>query len=189
VHGAQQLRLPQTATSFAIEDYFAFCRDFGAPLSASSIAIRREMLLAIGGFPEDIAQGEDLVTWARLACRGAIAFCPRVSARYHVRDAAPLRPARPDRVAAALAQLAGASGYRAAWHRSRAALFCEHGDAVSTLRELAVAAQVDHPIVRDLVLALALALPRVPRTALFAWRRRRRFQHADANAAAARSNV
>jgi cellulose synthase/poly-beta-1,6-N-acetylglucosamine synthase-like glycosyltransferase len=191
-HGVQLLRLPQRSSSFEIADYFAFCQDFGAPLSASSIAVRRETLQAIGGFPEGIAQGEDLVTWARLTCRGTIAFCSRVSARYHVADSAPVRPAEPDRVAAALAELAapGARAYRASWHRSRAALFCELGDSGSTLRELAIASCVDRPAARDLALALSLTLPRGPREALFAWRRRQRFQpHAAAKASVARSNV
>jgi glycosyltransferase involved in cell wall biosynthesis len=58
-----------------ISDYFAFAlRHGGYPVSASSILVEKQSLLAIGGFPVGRALGEDVDTWCRLACSGAFHY-------------------------------------------------------------------------------------------------------------------
>ncbi|HUX95282.1 MAG TPA: glycosyltransferase [Bacteroidales bacterium] len=57
-----------------LSNYFevAYCSD--PPLCSSSVAVKKEAIVAIGGFPSEIKAGEDLLTWAKLAFNYKIAF-------------------------------------------------------------------------------------------------------------------
>lgn len=66
-------------------DYFAFfVANRGHGMSASSVLVRREVLLRAGGFPAGRTHGEDLDTWTRLAWETRVAYVPEVLAIYHV---------------------------------------------------------------------------------------------------------
>lgn len=54
-----------------------------SPFCASSIAIPRNVLLLLNGFPEGIQQGEDRILWTRLGIKYSIAFSPSPQAIYH----------------------------------------------------------------------------------------------------------
>ena len=65
--------------SFAGEDgilinYFEVACCSHPPLWTSAVVVRKSALQAIGGFPVGIKSGEDLLTWARLACKYQIAY-------------------------------------------------------------------------------------------------------------------
>lgn len=65
--------------SFAEEDgilinYFEVASCSHPPLWTSAVVVRKSALQAIGGFPVGIKSGEDLLTWARLACKYQIAY-------------------------------------------------------------------------------------------------------------------
>ena len=51
-----------------IDDYFRIACQSDPPVWSSAVAVKRTALDSIGGFPVDIGQGEDLLTWARLPC-------------------------------------------------------------------------------------------------------------------------
>jgi glycosyltransferase involved in cell wall biosynthesis len=57
-----------------LTDYFgvAVCSD--PPVWSSATAVLRDAILSIGGFPQGIGSGEDLLTWARLAVRYPLAY-------------------------------------------------------------------------------------------------------------------
>lgn len=57
-----------------LENYFQVATGSHPPLWTSAVTVKRNALDAIGGFPVGVASGEDLLTWARLACRHRIAF-------------------------------------------------------------------------------------------------------------------
>jgi GT2 family glycosyltransferase len=66
-----------------INDYFAFAlRNGGYPVSASSLLVRRDRLLAAGSFPVGCANGEDIDTWCRLAFLGSFRYTGQATARY-----------------------------------------------------------------------------------------------------------
>jgi hypothetical protein len=68
-----------------LQDYFAFfVANRGHGMSASSVLVRREVLLRAGGFPAGRTHGEDLDTWTRLAWETRVAYVPEVLAIYHV---------------------------------------------------------------------------------------------------------
>jgi glycosyltransferase involved in cell wall biosynthesis len=67
-----------------VRDYFAtVLENNGQGMSSSSVLVSRSSLVACGGFPEGVNQGEDIDLWARLAWSGDVAFCGRTSAVYH----------------------------------------------------------------------------------------------------------
>lgn len=175
-HGRIRLqRLPSASDPYLIEDYLGFCSSFEPVFSSSSVGVKRTHLVRSGGFPVGVTQGEDLVTWARLSCEGPVAFCPRVSATYHLKPASgPPQPAMPDKVSALLRELAahpGASSalgeYLASWHRIRAYWYCERDERAACLRELGHAIHAAGPRGRDVLIAASLAIPAGSRSLLF----------------------
>ncbi|HUG49088.1 MAG TPA: glycosyltransferase family 2 protein [Candidatus Limnocylindria bacterium] len=48
-----------------------------SPINSSSAILRRSLLQRVGGYPEDLRRGEDLVTYARLWLEGRFAFLNR----------------------------------------------------------------------------------------------------------------
>jgi len=63
-----------------IEDYFGVASQSDPPLWSSAVAVTKQALTAVGGFPVGVALGEDLLTWARLAARFPIAYATTPSA-------------------------------------------------------------------------------------------------------------
>lgn len=79
-----------------IDNYFEIAAESNPPLWTSAVMARTEALRAIGGFPEGIKSGEDLLTWARLAAQFEIAYCRDVSAIYHRGSSNPRPPEKED---------------------------------------------------------------------------------------------
>jgi glycosyltransferase involved in cell wall biosynthesis len=78
-------RPPRVASEapWLLPDYFRhIVYGGGCEISASSVAIRREVFAAAGGFPEGIHIGEDSDTWLRVAWATRIAFLPQTLAVY-----------------------------------------------------------------------------------------------------------
>ncbi|MBR3925137.1 MAG: glycosyltransferase family 2 protein [Akkermansia sp.] len=75
-------KLPFTEEDGVMSNYFEVAACSHPPICSSSVMIRKEALRSIGGFPEGLSSGEDLLTWARLACRYRIAYSRRVCARF-----------------------------------------------------------------------------------------------------------
>ncbi len=59
-----------------LDNYFEVAALSEPPFCSISVMVRKASLEAVGGFPEGVHQGEDLLTWARLAATGTIAYCP-----------------------------------------------------------------------------------------------------------------
>jgi len=67
-----------------VDDYFSFALASGGyPISASSILVRKQHLVAAGPFPEGVSIGEDIDTWCRLACGGCFVYTASPSAIYN----------------------------------------------------------------------------------------------------------
>jgi len=56
------------------QNYFETARKGSPPINSSSVCIRKRCLVEIGGFPENVTLGEDLLTWAKLAAKYKIAY-------------------------------------------------------------------------------------------------------------------
>ncbi len=64
------------------ENFFRIARH-GTPVFSSAVAVDRDALRRVGGFPAGVRLGEDLDTWIRLLFSGPLAFDARPGAFYH----------------------------------------------------------------------------------------------------------
>ncbi len=53
-------------------------------IGTSGVVLRRDLALALGGFDETLANGDDLDLWFRLAHHGDALYCPKVGHSYRV---------------------------------------------------------------------------------------------------------
>ncbi len=66
-----------------LQNYFEVASASDPPLHSSSTVVCRKALTLTGGFPEGIVSGEDLLMWARLACRFPVAYSLKVSSVFY----------------------------------------------------------------------------------------------------------
>lgn len=69
-----------------LNNYFRVASDSHPPICTISVMVKKESLQSIGGFPVGIAQGEDLLTWTKLALMNKIAYSKRQLAIYNLRS-------------------------------------------------------------------------------------------------------
>lgn len=112
--------------SGVLGNYFEIASESIPPLWTSAVMARREALTEIGGFPEGIKSGEDLLTWARLACRYDIAYNIRSTALYNHGFSNPRPPEKNDEIGQRLEILFresphanGLKKYVARWYNMR----------------------------------------------------------------------
>lgn len=79
-------KLPFEGQDGILSNYFEVASCSHPPICSISIMVRKSALLAIGGFPVGITNGEDLLTWAALACQFKIAYSSKVIACYNLGD-------------------------------------------------------------------------------------------------------
>lgn len=75
-------KLPFVGDDGVLDNYFEVAACSHPPICSSALMVRKEAMLSIGGFPLGIRLGEDLLTWARLACRYSIAYSRKAQAQY-----------------------------------------------------------------------------------------------------------
>lgn len=158
-------------THQTIGRYFRVASQSDPPLFSSAIAVTRSALNAIGGFPVGIAQGEDLLTWARLACRFEIAFTPSVSVAFcqpEFGGGPTRRPEATDDVGPALVELlnivppeqrSDLRRYISLWHKMRGSMFAALGEPQHARQEYRQAVRYHPTSVRLLAKSLMTFLP------------------------------
>ena len=67
-------RIPFSEKKGILTNYFEVAAHSHPPLCSSTVVARKQALLSVGGFPEGVIEGEDLLTWAKLAVRYLIAY-------------------------------------------------------------------------------------------------------------------
>ncbi len=126
--------LPFDGTDGELINYFEVASCSNPPICSISVMVRRSALLSVGGFPVGIKSGEDLLTWARLACRYRIAYSRESLAIFNVEgyevSEKPKRvPAENDMVGCELEKLLSEHGtpglmaYCSMWHKMRASVY------------------------------------------------------------------
>lgn len=141
--GEYQARLRGVPAGFqrgVMDDYFAVAAVSDPPVWTSATAAFRSAMQAIGGFPEGIASGEDLLTWARLAARFPLAYDARALAVFEV-SGIERRPDSAQRVGAALLALRREfpqektlRAYLGLWNRMQAVMAMRFNDMVLARR-------------------------------------------------------
>lgn len=135
--GEYQARLQGVPAGFqrgVLDDYFAVAALSDPPVNSSVVSAYRSALQDIGGFPEGIASGEDLLTWARLAARLPLAYDARALSVFEV-SGIERRPDPAQRVAEALASLqrefpqrSSLKAYLGLWNRMQAVMAMRFND-------------------------------------------------------------
>lgn len=126
--------LPFTSEHGVLSNYFEVASTSHPPMWTSAVMARKKAFQEIGGFPIGIKSGEDLLTWARLACRFKIAYSRRVCATfnvegYDVKEKPKRVPAEIDVVGEEFERIArdfnprGINRYISHWHKMRSSIY------------------------------------------------------------------
>ncbi len=136
-----------TENNGILSDYFKIASMSHPPLWTSAIIVTKSALQSIGGFPEGITSGEDLLTWARLTCKYKIAFSKEVLAIYNLGEGYDFKNLPPrkqddgDPVGNELKKLyrqyqnESLKLYISLWHKMRASVAIRYGLCSETIRE------------------------------------------------------
>lgn len=140
--------LPFAGEQGVLSNYFEVASSSNPPLWTSAVMVRKEAIQSIGGFPLGIRSGEDLLTWARLACQYKIAYSKKTLSQFIFdhsifNDDQRLRmPESTDLVGAQLKILwqkndtiRGLKQYIALWHKMRARIFMDKGKRWASIQE------------------------------------------------------
>ncbi|HJB73708.1 MAG TPA: glycosyltransferase family 2 protein [Candidatus Barnesiella merdigallinarum] len=142
-------KLPFTGEDGILSNYFEVASCSHPPLWTSSIVVKKQAIQAIGGFPVGIRSGEDLLTWARLAVNGQIAYSKKVVAIYDLGEGYVLTNLPPrrqdigDPVGKELVKLLSVypekmalKRYISHWHKMRASVAIRYGEKIETMKEV-----------------------------------------------------
>lgn len=153
-----------------IENYFDICAKSDPLLWSSAVAVKKEAIIDVGGFPEGITSGEDLVTWAKLACKYRIAYYNCVSSRFHFNRPEQKIPKRkpdsPDLVGKELKSLEkkfdliSLRRYRGWYKKNRAVHAFESGYRFECIKSCILAFYL---LPKDIKAVRLLVLPFIPR--------------------------
>ncbi len=171
-------KIPFTGNAGILTNYFEVAACSHPPLCSINTVVSRRALSRVGGFPEGVTAGEDLLTWARLAVNYRIAYSMRVLSLFYLPEQSSFAPKRtpqcPDRVAAGLLALCrdsavvpGFDGYMARWHEMRASVFLRLGHNGQTVKEIIRSCRYA-PKPKMLLYLLLLCFPLSLRLKLFA---------------------
>lgn len=122
------------SNNFIMDNYFEVAALSDPPFCSISVMVKKDALEAIGGFPKGVHQGEDLLTWARLAASYNIAYCTVPQSIFYTAETSamdcPKRvPADDDIVGCELAKiykknpLPCLDQYISKWHKMRASIY------------------------------------------------------------------
>lgn len=67
-----------------ISDYFKISSYSNPPIYSSNIMVLRGVLSKNDMFPENVERGEDLILWAKIACKNTIAFTKKILSTYNI---------------------------------------------------------------------------------------------------------
>lgn len=142
-------KLPFSGMDGVLTNYFEVASCSHPPICSISIMVLKEAIQAIGGFPVGVRSGEDLLTWARLACRYKIAYTRKICSIYNLGegyDMSNLPPRKQDAgdpVGKGLKELykcystkTGLKKYISHWHKMRASVALRYGEKKETIEEV-----------------------------------------------------
>lgn len=132
-----------------LSNYFEVASCSHPPLWTSAVMVKKNAIQTIGGFPVGIKSGEDLLTWAQLACRYSIAYTKisqsvyNLSEGYNKKNLPPRRQDKGDPVGKGLIEIykkypktPGIRTYISHWHKMRASVAIRYGEKKETIKEI-----------------------------------------------------
>lgn len=162
-------KLPYTSDDGILTNYFEVASCSHPPICSISIMVKKQAIQKIGGFPVGIKSGEDLLTWARLAVNGKIAYS-KVPLAVFIKDRILFNedqqqrfPEMNDVVGTELRLLYENNSskkdlkkYIALWHKMRARIFIDKKCRKFAVKECVMSMQYDVNIKIILFLILSL---------------------------------
>lgn len=139
-------KIPFKGEDGILSNYFEVASCSHPPICSITIMVKKNAIQSIGGFPVGIKSGEDLLTWARLAVNGKIAYAKQAYAVFNVEGYSisekPKRiPAEQDIVGQELKALLkahpskGLRLYNALWHKMRSSIYLRLKMRKKSIRE------------------------------------------------------
>lgn len=139
-------KLPFKGKDGILSNYFEVASCSHPPICSITIMVKKNAIQSIGGFPIGVKSGEDLLTWARLAVNGEIAYNKQAYAIFNVEgysiNEKPKRiPAEQDIVGQELKALLkahpskGLRLYNALWHKMRSSIYLRLKMRKKSIRE------------------------------------------------------
>ncbi len=132
-----------------LSNYFEVASCSHPPLWTSAVMIKKNAIQSIGGFPVGIKSGEDLLTWARLACKYHTAYTKISQAIYNLgegynkKNLPPRKQDEGDPVGKNLVelykknpQICGIKSYISHWHKMRASVAIRYDERKETVYEV-----------------------------------------------------
>lgn len=170
VHPTIIRKLPFEEENGILSNYFEVASCSHPPMWTSAVMVRKEVIQSIGGFPVGIKSGEDLLTWARLACRGKIAYSRDALAEFHMEgyqrgDKPKRRPDETDQVGRELTRLlddrgqVGTRKYLSLWYKMRASIYLRLGERLACLKECAKSLRYNPANIKVVVIAVLACVP------------------------------
>lgn len=142
-------KLPFTGEDGVLTNYFEVASCSHPPICSISIMVKKQAIQKIGGFPVGIKSGEDLLTWARLAVSGKIAYSKKVVAIYDLGEGyvlTNLPPRRQDigdpvgkelvKLLSVYSEKMALKRYISHWHKMRASVAIRYGEKIETMKEV-----------------------------------------------------
>ncbi|MDH8700987.1 glycosyltransferase involved in cell wall biosynthesis [Dysgonomonadaceae bacterium PH5-43] len=141
-------KIPFEGEKGVLSNYFEIASCSTPPLWTSAVVVKKEAILSIGAFPEGVIEGEDLITWAKLAIKYKIAYSNKISV-YFVNEASTNYSTKLPRIQKEKHDLgkelkflldnnkniAGLKRYVSLWYKMRASMFLLVGDKKNSLKE------------------------------------------------------
>lgn len=157
--------------SGVMANYFEVASISHPPLWTSAVVVSKAAFQSVGGFPVGVKSGEDLLTWARLACRYKIAYSRKASAIFNVEgykvSEQPKRiPADVDVVGWELVKLKREfnppyiDSYISHWHKMRSSIYMRLGMRAKSVREVLIGLKYKPSNYKLLAYCLINLLPR-----------------------------
>lgn len=177
VHPTIIRKLPFDGENGILSNYFEVASCSHPPICSISIMVRKEAIQSIGGFPTGIKSGEDLLTWARLACEHKIVYSRKVAAQYSYDEINfsnnPREHDKDDVVGSRLKQLhrlypkSGIGRYIALWYTMKASTYFRLPNRCQTVKNAVLAIRYGGNVIKNLFFLFFSSLPLSMRRWLF----------------------
>ena len=154
-------------------NYFAVASFSNCHLWTSAVVVRKDALQKVGGFPERITSGEDLLTWAKLVCIYRVAYSRRPLAIYRIPNASTKKNkiGRPhDRIDTVGKELRilydnnkdipGLKSYLSFWHKMRASVSMRLNNSADAIKECLISLKYNPLNIKAIAILILCLMPK-----------------------------
>lgn len=166
-----------------LDNYFTVAAQSNPPVWSSCVMTTKAVFDSVEGFPVGVRSGEDLLTWARIACKYKIAYTKLPLAYYNMGEGYNFSKLPPrsqdnnDPVGIGLNELLtnyntipGLRQYISLWHKMRASVALRYGEIRETFHESVIALKYNHRNYKVVPFMILAILPKPLRNKIISLR-------------------